>query len=112
MIGEAVLALEYGASSEDIARTTHAHVRFLTLPRMLLSTPNCFGRSQRCPRHSVKPPCKRAPVRRSTFREEQKRKDATPISLLMASASSLDMMDLWYLFPSPGKSLYYPCQHE
>jgi dihydrolipoamide dehydrogenase len=28
MIGEAVLALEYGASSEDIARTTHAHVRF------------------------------------------------------------------------------------
>jgi hypothetical protein len=29
MIGEAVLALEYGASSEDIARTTHAHVRFL-----------------------------------------------------------------------------------
>ena len=29
MIGEAVLALEYGASSEDIARTTHAHVRSL-----------------------------------------------------------------------------------
>ena len=29
MIGEAVLALEYGASSEDIARTTDAHVRFL-----------------------------------------------------------------------------------
>ena len=28
MISEAVLALEYGASSEDIARTTHAHVRF------------------------------------------------------------------------------------
>jgi dihydrolipoamide dehydrogenase len=28
MIAEAVLALEYGASSEDIARTTHAHVRF------------------------------------------------------------------------------------
>ncbi|TFK46757.1 dihydrolipoyl dehydrogenase [Heliocybe sulcata] len=25
MIGEAVLAIEYGASSEDIARTTHAH---------------------------------------------------------------------------------------
>jgi hypothetical protein len=25
MIAEAVLALEYGASSEDIARTTHAH---------------------------------------------------------------------------------------
>ncbi|KZP26741.1 dihydrolipoyl dehydrogenase [Athelia psychrophila] len=25
MIGEAVLAMEYGASSEDIARTTHAH---------------------------------------------------------------------------------------
>ncbi|KAI9573042.1 hypothetical protein HD554DRAFT_2013646, partial [Boletus coccyginus] len=26
MISEAVLALEYGASLEDIARTTHAHV--------------------------------------------------------------------------------------
>lgn len=26
MISEAVLAMEYGASSEDIARTTHAHV--------------------------------------------------------------------------------------
>ena len=26
MIAEAVLALEYGASAEDIARTTHAHV--------------------------------------------------------------------------------------
>ncbi|EPQ52004.1 dihydrolipoyl dehydrogenase [Gloeophyllum trabeum ATCC 11539] len=25
MIGEAVLAIEYGASSEDVARTTHAH---------------------------------------------------------------------------------------
>ena len=25
MISEAVLAVEYGASSEDIARTTHAH---------------------------------------------------------------------------------------
>jgi dihydrolipoamide dehydrogenase len=25
MIGEAVLAMEYGASSEDIARTCHAH---------------------------------------------------------------------------------------
>jgi hypothetical protein len=28
MISEAVLAIEYGASSEDIARTTHAHVSF------------------------------------------------------------------------------------
>jgi dihydrolipoamide dehydrogenase len=25
MIGEAVLAFEYGASSEDVARTCHAH---------------------------------------------------------------------------------------
>jgi len=25
MVAEAVLAIEYGASSEDIARTTHAH---------------------------------------------------------------------------------------
>ena len=30
MIGEAVLALEYGAGSEDIVRTTHVHVRFLS----------------------------------------------------------------------------------
>jgi pyruvate/2-oxoglutarate dehydrogenase complex dihydrolipoamide dehydrogenase (E3) component len=29
MIGEAVLAVEYGASAEDIARTSHAHVRIL-----------------------------------------------------------------------------------
>lgn len=29
MIAEGVLAMEYGASAEDIARTTHAHVRFL-----------------------------------------------------------------------------------
>ena len=29
MIAEAVLAIEYGASSEDIARTTHAHVGYL-----------------------------------------------------------------------------------
>lgn len=27
MIGEGVLAMEYGASAEDVARTTHAHVR-------------------------------------------------------------------------------------
>jgi dihydrolipoamide dehydrogenase len=31
MIGEAVLAMEYGASSEDIARTCHAHVSPLRL---------------------------------------------------------------------------------
>ena len=37
MIAEAVLALEYGASSEDIARTCHAHPVFhtLSLPRHL-----------------------------------------------------------------------------
>ena len=29
MIASATLALEYGASSEDIARTCHAHVRFV-----------------------------------------------------------------------------------
>jgi dihydrolipoamide dehydrogenase len=30
MIAEVVLAMEYGASSEDIARTCHAHpVRFI-----------------------------------------------------------------------------------
>jgi dihydrolipoamide dehydrogenase len=33
MIAEGVLALEYGASSEDIARTTHAHVGFFFPPR-------------------------------------------------------------------------------
>jgi hypothetical protein len=33
MIGEGVLALEYGASSEDIARTTHAHVSSFFLLR-------------------------------------------------------------------------------
>jgi dihydrolipoamide dehydrogenase len=27
MIAEGVLAIEYGASAEDVARTTHAHVR-------------------------------------------------------------------------------------
>jgi dihydrolipoamide dehydrogenase len=26
MIAEGVLAIEYGASAEDVARTTHAHV--------------------------------------------------------------------------------------
>ena len=29
MISEGVLAMEYGASAEDVARTTHAHVRFI-----------------------------------------------------------------------------------
>jgi dihydrolipoamide dehydrogenase len=33
MISEAVLAMEYGASSEDIARTTHAHVCILLAPK-------------------------------------------------------------------------------
>ena len=32
MIAEAVLALEYGAIAEDIARTTHAHVCSLPFP--------------------------------------------------------------------------------
>lgn len=32
MIAEGVLAVEYGASSEDIARTSHAHVRLLSHP--------------------------------------------------------------------------------
>lgn len=38
MIAEAVLAIEYGASSEDIARTTHAHVRLLNQLSIPLST--------------------------------------------------------------------------
>lgn len=32
MIAEGVLAIEYGASAEDVARTTHAHVCFFSLP--------------------------------------------------------------------------------
>lgn len=37
MIAEGVLAIEYGASSEDIARTTHAHVRlFCLLPQTVV----------------------------------------------------------------------------
>ena len=35
MIAEAVVALEYGASTEDIARMTHAHVRSLPFPFIL-----------------------------------------------------------------------------
>mgnify|MGYP002386267686 CR=1 FL=1 len=31
MIAEGVLALEYGASSEDVARTCHAHPVFIYL---------------------------------------------------------------------------------
>ena len=31
MIAEGVLAVEYGASAEDIARTCHAHVRSFCL---------------------------------------------------------------------------------
>src|SRR6267142_538286 len=68
MIAEAVLALEYGASSEDIARTTHAHVR-LSLPiptkLFLMSVP---PKSRRCPRHSAKPLYKHLPAKRSTSR--------------------------------------------
>ena len=36
MIAEGVLAIEYGASSEDIARTTHAHVSVHSPSRVLL----------------------------------------------------------------------------
>ena len=32
MIAEGVLAMEYGASAEDVARTTHAHVRASKFP--------------------------------------------------------------------------------
>jgi dihydrolipoamide dehydrogenase len=34
MIGEAVLAMEYGASAEDIARTCHAHVSYPAVARI------------------------------------------------------------------------------
>jgi pyruvate/2-oxoglutarate dehydrogenase complex dihydrolipoamide dehydrogenase (E3) component len=30
MVAEGVLAIEYGASAEDVARTTHAHVCILS----------------------------------------------------------------------------------
>ena len=53
MIAEAVLALEYGASAEDIARTTHAHVRSLPFPlNLFVLTMICP--SQHSPRHSAK----------------------------------------------------------
>lgn len=35
MISEAVLAMEYGASSEDVARTCHAHPVILVIPEIL-----------------------------------------------------------------------------
>ena len=43
MIAEGVLAIEYGASAEDVARTTHAHVCFFFL--FLLSVLFVFWRS-------------------------------------------------------------------
>jgi dihydrolipoamide dehydrogenase len=46
MISEAVLAIEYGASSEDIARTTHAHVR--SFPLILIG-------DSLTPVHSIQP---------------------------------------------------------
>ncbi len=39
MITEGVLAIEYGASVEDVARTTHAHVRFCFHLVVLLPRP-------------------------------------------------------------------------
>ena len=38
MIAEGALAIEYGTSMEDMARTTHAHVRFFFSPVFFVST--------------------------------------------------------------------------
>lgn len=44
MIAEGVLAIEYGASAEDVARTTHAHVRFLfSFLKRGISVLNCYS---------------------------------------------------------------------
>lgn len=67
MIAEAVVAIEYGASSEDIARTCHAHVRYtphysltqLRLTDFIISSPPSsplrFPHSQRSARRSRRP---------------------------------------------------------
>ena len=39
MISEGVLAIEYGASAEDIARTCHAHVRLSHHPLYTVARP-------------------------------------------------------------------------
>ena len=53
MIASATLAIEYSASAEDIARTTHAHVCILSLPRLAysdcLNSPPLAKRSRRQP---------------------------------------------------------------
>jgi hypothetical protein len=103
MIAEGVLAMEYGASSEDIARTTHAHVRFFfyfMVPWLIVVVP----RSQRCPRHSAKPRCKRPPATRSTFREKQKR----PASVAGYGFS----VGCYPSHPVLHTVLFYPCWHE
>jgi dihydrolipoamide dehydrogenase len=42
MISEGVLAMEYGASAEDVARTTHAHVRILFTLRFVCTSHTCM----------------------------------------------------------------------
>jgi hypothetical protein len=52
----------------------------------------------------VGPPCKHAPVRRSTFREERKRKDTTLILLLTTSASVVKYDGSLVVVPIPFPS--------
>lgn len=46
LIASASLAMEYSASSEDIARTCHAHVRIFHVPNRILLTP-CISQPSR-----------------------------------------------------------------
>ena len=68
MIAEGVLALEYDASSEDIARTTHARVRFPVHANYSWSDDR-LPQSRYCPGHSAKPLRKPVLAKPSTFRE-------------------------------------------
>ena len=51
MVAEGVLAIEYGASAEDVARTTHAHVCILFF-YLFLYLADCYDF---CSLHSAKP---------------------------------------------------------
>lgn len=128
MIAEGVLALEYGASSEDIARTTHAHVSFS--PRLLaLTVPDNVCQSQLCPRRSGKRLYKRPQATRSTFRDCERGlcgPDSAldpllvhpplpcyPGSMLLSTYSMRDTnransnSHFFVILPHPGHVLYY-----
>lgn len=60
MIAEAVVAIEYGASSEDIARTCHAHVRY---------TPHYSLTQLRLTDFIISPPLPTQPTLSEAFKE-------------------------------------------